>query len=172
MADTLSFDVRAKVAWVFKEALDLANVIDSGEKEYKYSFADGTGSSQADKVWADQRTVTAAANDDLDLTALTDSIFGSTRTISFAKIRGIYIQNTSTTAGEELQLDSSVAASIVAPFAASTTSKLQIPEDSCILLVNKITGWTVTNTTADVLRITSTGAASIVYNIAIWGTSA
>ena len=101
MADTLSFDVLARVTWVFKETLALANLVESGTDEYKLSFADGTGSGQADKVWAAQRTITAAANDDLDLTALTDSVFGSTRTISFAKIRGIYIENTIATAGEE-----------------------------------------------------------------------
>ena len=128
MADTLSFDVLARVTWVFKETLALANLVESGTDEYKLSFADGTGSGQADKVWAAQRTITAAANDDLDLTALTDSVFGSTRTISFAKIRGIYIENTIATAGEELQLDSSVAASFVGLFAGSITSKLQIPE--------------------------------------------
>src|SRR5688572_4302932 len=99
MADTLAVDIKASLVWLFQDAIDLTVVSDSSKLEYAESLADGTAADQADKLWHDQRTVAAGANDDLDLTALVNTIFGSTVTINLVKVKALLIVNLSATAG-------------------------------------------------------------------------
>lgn len=172
MADTLTSGIQAKIDWSFGEALDLSTVRDAASLEFNKSLADGTAVDTADKVWHDTRSITAGANDDLDMTALTHSIFGSTVTISFAKIKAILIVNNSTTSGDELRIDTSVAAALLTPFASSATTKVEIGADSALLLSSKKDGWAVTNTTADIIRIHNPNAGTVSYSIVIIGTSA
>ena len=87
MADTLTSQIKASINWLFQESLDLATVADDAKLEYDKSFADGTAADQADKVWHDSRTLGVGANDDLDLNALANTIFGSSVTINFAKVK-------------------------------------------------------------------------------------
>jgi hypothetical protein len=172
MADTLAVEIKASIHWLFEETLDLSTLVDSAKLEFSESLADGVGADQADLIWHDTRVLAAAANDDLDLTALTTTIHGSTVTIDLAKVKAILIHNTATDADEDLQLDSSVANAFVAPFAGSATSKLEIPAGSPLLLVNQGGGWIVTAGTGDILRITNAGAGSVTYKIVVVGTSA
>ncbi len=56
------------------------------------------------------------------------------------------------------------------PFGASG-NKLNVPADSCLLLVNKKSGWNVTAGAADKFRVANSGTGSITYKIAIIGNS-
>ncbi|MCA9246856.1 MAG: hypothetical protein KDA42_07060 [Planctomycetales bacterium] len=172
MSDALSLEISAELNWLFEESLDLSTVTDNARLQYDQALDDGTSAGQADKLWHATRSVGAGSNDDLDLSALTQSIHGSTVTIAFAKIRAIMIVNTATTAGETLVLDSSVANAFTAAFHSSATSKLQIPADSPLMLVNKVDGWAVTDGSADILRISNAGSGTVSYKIVIAGTSA
>jgi hypothetical protein len=172
MADTLAVDIKASLVWLFQETIDLAVVSDSSQLQYVRSLTDGTAADQADKLWHDQRTVAAGANDDLDLTALVNTIFGSTVTMHLAKVKALLIVNLSTAAGDELRLDSSVANAFTAPFNGSATSQVEIGADSALLLSNKKDGWTVTAATGDILRVRNPGPNAITYQIALVGTSA
>ena len=84
---------------------------------------------QADTIWSDQRTVAAGTSDSLDLTNLTHTLFGSTLAIDLASVKAIFIVNTSTTSGDLLRLDSSVANGCTAPFGGSATSLVEIGAD-------------------------------------------
>jgi hypothetical protein len=170
MADFLTSQIKASLNWLFQEALDLANVADDAKLEYDKTFADGVAADQADKIWHDSRTLAAAANDDLDLNALTNTIFGSTVTINLAKVKAILIVNTATTAGEDLTVGGAPAQEWTA-WVAAAGDRVRVPADSCLLISNRKTGWTVTNGASDTLRITNTGAGSITYKIAVLGTS-
>ena len=170
MADTLAVDIQASLAWLFQDALDLTTVADVSQLAFARSLADGTAAGQADKLWHDRRTIAAGANDDLDLTALTQSLFGGTVTIPLAKVKALLVVNTATAAGEDLEVGGSGGAEWSAPFGAAG-DKVKVPADSCLLLVNRVSGWTVTNGAADVLRIRNAGSGGIDYQIAIVGTS-
>lgn len=172
MADTLTIEALARLTWTRKEALDLSNVVDSATLEWKESLADGTGADQTDLVWHDERSILTTANDDLDMTALVATIFGSTVTTNFVKVKLILIINRSTTAGEELKLDSSVANGFLGPFNGSATSKIEIGPDSALLLSSKKDGWTVTAATGDIIRINNPNATTVTYRVVIAGTSA
>ena len=174
MADTVTSNIKASVDWLRITPLDLSNVTDSGgtasPPAYSKSLASGTAVDTADRVWADTRTLASAANDDLDLTALTATIFGSTVTVTMAKLKAIYIVHSSTTVGEKLNLDTSVANGLTA-FTGSATGKVSVGADSVLLLTSKKDGWTI-DATHKVLRITNAGSASAVYYIVLLGTSA
>lgn len=55
-------------------------------------FANGTATAEINRVYRDRRVITAASGtDDLNLSALTDPIFGTT--INFDKVKFLYIKN-------------------------------------------------------------------------------
>jgi hypothetical protein len=171
MADTLAVDIKASLSWLFSEALDLSSINDNGKLDYAQSLTDGVGADQADVLFHDQRTVGNGANDDLDLTALSHSIYGSAVAFSFAKVKGILVINLSTTASDVLRVGGAGAgAAFATPFNGSDTAQVEVPADGCLLLVNKKNGWTVTGGTGDVLRIQNPGGAAINYRIVIVGT--
>ena len=169
MPDTLSVEIKASLNWLWEEALDLSTLVDSSRLEVLSAFSTGSSAGEADQLWHDSRTIGAASNDDLDLTDLTQTVHGQSVSLGFASIKAILIQNTSTTAGDKLVLDSSVTNGVLTPFNGSASSKLEIPADSPLLLVNRLDGWTVTAGTGDLLRISNPGAESIDYKIVILG---
>lgn len=173
MADTLTVDVKASLHWLFQESLDLANVTDAARLEYARSINDGVAVDQADKLWHDQRTLASGASENLDLTALTQSVFGSTVTISFARVKAILIVNLATAANEDLAVGGagSGANAWHAPFKNDPDAKVVVAADSVLLWVNKKNGWTVINNSSDVLKIANDGLGSVTYRIAIVGTS-
>lgn len=172
---TMTSKLEARLTWLQKSAQDLSTVVDSGFLDFAVDLATGTAINTADIVWHDTRTVNSGSNDDLDLSsasALVRSIFGTNVPTTFVKVKAILIKNKSTATGEELQLDSSVANAFTGWCAGSTTSKKQIGPNSVGVESNLCDGWAVTAGSADILRITNTGAAPIVYDIVIIGTSA
>lgn len=170
MAATLTTNMTARLTWNFKEALDLSNVIDSSYVEYNVDMATGTGASTADKVWHDSRTLTTGTADNLDVNALTNSIYGNTVTSIFVKLRALIIVNTATTSGYDLTVGNGTNPWI-GPFG-SGAHTIAVPANGVLLLTNPVAGWTITNATGDVLKINNGSAGSITYKIALIGTSA
>ncbi|MGE3406807.1 MAG: hypothetical protein AB7I37_08340 [Pirellulales bacterium] len=171
MPTTLACELRASLAWLFQDALDLSTVSDASKLDYSQSLANGVAADQADQIWHDQRTVAAGADDDLDLTALASSFFGGSISISLAQLKGLLLVNTSSTAGDKLRLDSSVANACTGPFGGSASSQIEVGADSPLLLASKKDGWPVTGGSGDILRIHNPGGNAITYKIVLVGTS-
>jgi hypothetical protein len=173
MADALAVDIKASLHWLFQESLDLATVTDTARLEYARSLADGVSLDQADKLWHDQRTLAAGASENLDLTALTNSVFGSTVTISFLRVKALMIVNLATTANEDLAVGGAGAGANGwhAPFKGNADAKVVVAADSTLLWINKKHGWTVLNNSSDILKIANDGLASETYRIAVVGAS-
>lgn len=168
---TLASEIKASIQWLFQEPLALTTVGDASQVAFDEALGSGTAADLADRIWSDERAVASGANDDLDLTALTHSLFGSTVSINFARVKAILIIHTSTTAGEKVNLDSSVTNGFTGPFAASATSKLEIGADSAALLASKKDGW-ATASNNKILRIHNGGSHTAMYRIVVLGTSA
>lgn len=171
MADALSNTIKAEFDWVFQETLDLSNVTDQARVQYNVTTADGTANSQADKIWHDTRSILTTANDDLDLTALTTSIFGSTVTISFVEVVAILIINTNTLTGELLEVGGSGGNEFVA-WVGAAGDKVKVGPNSVFMIANVVDGYAVANGSTDILRIRNPGATTVTYKIAIVGRSA
>ncbi|MCH8992603.1 MAG: hypothetical protein IIA44_12770 [Acidobacteria bacterium] len=173
MADSLSLDIKASLSWLFEDQLDLSAISDAAKLEYSEGFADGTSANQVDKLWHDERTLTSGFGENLDLTALTNVIFGSTVTITFVKVKAVLIINMSTTSGDDLLVGGAgfSADAWSPPFNGDQNAKVSVPAGSTLLLVNKIDGWAVTDGSDDKLRVENTSGNSVNYRIAIVGTS-
>lgn len=167
---TLASEIKASINWLFQEPLALTTVGDASQLSYEDQLANGSAADEADTIWSDQRTIAASGRDDLDLTALVHTLFGSTLTITLASVKAILLVNTSTTSGDTLQLDSSVTNACTAPFGGSAASLVQIGADSALLLSSKKDGWTV-NSTHKILRVSNLSADSVTYSIVILGVS-
>ena len=173
MADVLTLNLNAKIDWVLRETLDLSTVTDTAAATYTAAVADGTGADQCDKIWHDSIALATGLSTTLDLSGgLTTTIFGTAVAFTFVKVKAVLIVNTSTTAGDELVWNGTIANSWLGPFNGSATSKIEIGPDSALFVSSKKDGWAVTAGTGDIITITNAAGGTITYKIVIAGTSA
>jgi len=171
MPPALSLDLRASLTWLLQDALDLSTITDVSKLEYAASLTSGVGSEQADRIWHDERTLAAAAADELVLSALESSVFGNDVETALAKVKAVLIVVTTTASGTELTIGNAASHAWVGPFNAAG-DRLKLTADAAIFLVNKQSGWSVGVGATDVLKIANTGSGSATYRIVIVGTSA
>src|SRR5262245_53336958 len=137
MPDTLAVRIKASFSWLFSEILHLTNVNDNGKLEYAQSLTDGVSADQADVIFHDERSVGGGTNEDLDLTALIHSLYGSVVTYSLARVKAILIVNLAATASDVLRVGGAGAGlAFASPFNGNVTAQVEVPADGCLLLVN------------------------------------
>lgn len=151
-------------------ALDLGQTVSTQTLTWGNNWTDGTGSGQADMIWSDTRTIAASGTDDLDLAGSLVGALGTT--LTFARIKLIAI---SADAGNtnNVVVGAAASAQFVGPFGASTHTHAIKPGGMYATAAPGATGWPVTATTADLLRIANSGAGtSVTYSILLVGASA
>lgn len=127
------------------------------------AYTSGTGANQANQWWADQRTLTATS-ENLDLFGgLTDD-FGNT--INLATIRELVILNRSTVSGESLILSGTA---LIGLIAGTGTNVVSLGAGGRFAFGSPIDGYTITNTTQDILTVNSQ-SFTITYDIFLIGT--
>ena len=99
---SLAGQLRIQPTWT--DTLSTTDVVDSVEIIRALTFANGTGSGQANAYWRDVRTVAATATDTIYLSNLPLSVFGGTGTLDMSTVRMIYIRNLSTSQRLEYML--------------------------------------------------------------------
>jgi hypothetical protein len=129
------------------------------------SLENGTGANQADVLWQDQRTLTATS-EELDLAGILAGIYGPT--LTFAKVKGLYIENTNIATGAVLTVGGAAANAFV-NWVGDVTDKIKIGPGGHLQLASPVDGYAVG--AGDKLKIDA-GAATIIYKIVILGTSA
>lgn len=155
-------------------AYELTGPADLGEAANRYSgwgatrIESGTGSQQADRVYAKTITLAASATQSLDLSgALTDPIGGSA---VFAKIKAIAVR--ASAGNTNGVIVGNVTNGFVGPFGAAT-HQVTIPPGGCFLVSAPDAGWSVVAGTGDLLRVANAGAGtSVTLDIIVIGTSA
>ncbi len=134
------------------------------------TWTSGTGANQVDLMFADQRSISSSSNDDLDLAGVLTDAFGNT--LTFARIKAIYIKNVSVDAATEIQIDQTVAADWSTLFNGGAIIKL-LKGAMIYAEAPDAVAWAVTATSADILRITNNhGSNTALYDIVILGASA
>lgn len=171
MSDALSAEIKASLVWLFQDTLGLTTIADASRLDYDAQLTDGAGDGEANALWHDLRSVAATAHDDLSLAALPQTIFGNSVTINLAAVKALLIVNTETDDGEDLLVGGAATHPWGAPFGA-TGHQVRVPADSCLLLVNKSSGWSVAAGSADTLRIANVGTGTIAYKIVAVGVHA
>jgi hypothetical protein len=165
---SLTTNILVGIAATLQGSNDLGTPVFPLSKKDETALANGTGSSQADLLFADQRTIAASDNEDLDLAgSLTDPL-GST--LTFAAVKAIYIK---AAAGNTNDVQVSPASSngFLGPFA-DASDQIDLPPGGALLLTAPADGWTVTGGTGDLLNVANSGAGtSVTYDIVVVGTS-
>jgi len=132
------------------------------------SLTSGTGANQADRVFTDQRTLTASATEDLDLAAVLLDAFGAA--ITFAKIKAVIIKAAD---GNVNNVVVSRPAANGVPLFEAASDAIAVKPGGAFVWYCPGTGVTVTVATGDLLTITNSGGTtSVTYDIVIIGTSA
>jgi hypothetical protein len=166
LSDTqISLSVKATLSKVG----DLAPVSSMLTWGKSIALSDGTGASQADKIYSDTDTLTASATRDLDLAGALFDILGDA--LTFAKVKVILLGAADGNANDVV-LGGAAATQFVGPFGAATHTVRARPGGFIALGCKDATAWAVGGGASDFLRITNGGAgSSVTYDIVIIGTS-
>lgn len=149
------------------------NLLDFGTAEYRpvinnrFEFAEGVGLNQAQKVFTDQRTLTASSSEDLDLNGVLTDCFGAA--LAFTEIKALLIKAAASNVNNVL-VGGAATNQFVTPFGAATHTITVRPGGLLLLVAPDATGYAVTPSTGDLLKIANSGAgSSVVYDIALLG---
>lgn len=151
-------------------SLSLANA--NVQKTYRTLLQSGVAVGTADKLYQATRTITASSNDDLDLngTTVIDS-FGTA--FAVVKIKGLIISAAAANTNNVI-LGGGASNPITSLMTGTTPALIIRPGCTFALITGQAdaTAYAVTAATADILRLTNSGAGtSVTYDIVVVGTS-
>jgi hypothetical protein len=169
MSKTLKTIVTAQVDATYTNPLDLSTPLDSLLKKVKIELTSGTGASNADRLFHDERTLAASASEDLDLAGVLADAFGST--LTFVELRAVMVY---AAAGNTNNVLVSRPASNGVPLFSAAGDEIVVPPGGVFLWSCPADGKvTVTASTGDLLHVAnSTSGTSVTYDVVIVGTSA
>jgi hypothetical protein len=149
------------------KAMDLGTAKEEPAYTARIEFAHGTGSGQADLIFADQRTIANSSSEELDLSGTLKNAFGDNQ--AFVKIKGLLIKNLSPT--QTLTIGGA-ASNAWAAWAGAANDVVKIGPGGWHVF-GEPAGFAVTAGTGDLLKIANGAAGDPAdYIIAIIGTSA
>lgn len=168
MATTLTgCAVKVSAAAVYATTLEFGEVAQTLRYNISNAFADGTGADQAQKLWTDQRTLTASATEELDLAGGLTDVFGTALTLT--KVKALIIKAAAANTNNVIVGGAASNAWAAAVGAANDTITVR-PGGTLVLIAPDSTGYAVTAGTGDLLKIAnSAGSTSVTYDIAVLG---
>lgn len=167
MSATLASSLTLWVDATLSNALDLATAAVPLAYRKNHTWTSGTDAAQANQVFHDQRTLSASATEDLDLAGGLTDAYGTT--LTFTKIRALIVQ--AAAANTNNVLVGGAAAAQFATWVSDATDKIVVrPGGTLALIAPDATGYAVTATTGDILRIAnSAGTTSVTYDLILIG---
>lgn len=132
-----------------------------------YTLADGTGAGQANNIFADTRTLAASATENLDMSGVLVNQLNET--IAFTKVKAIVITAAAANTNDVV-VGGHATAAFASMFGDPTDTVKVKPGGTLVLVAPDATGYAVTATTADLLKITnSAGTTGVTYDIFVVG---
>jgi len=162
MPTNLTGSVQIVAQGIYESLLDLSTPKDSLALNIAQAFAAGVGDDQINKLWHDQRTLTGATSEDLDLAGGITDAFGNV--LTFTYVKALIIQNLD--AAKILTIGNAASHAWSAPFGAGTHT-VNIGPGGVLVLVRPNAGYAVGAGATDVLKIASDGTC--IYNIVVMG---
>lgn len=147
-------------------SLDVGSSNYQVNETFSTSFANGTASGQANVIWTDTRTINSSSNDDLDFAGSLTDAYGAT--LTFATIKAIIIKAAANNPNN-LVLGGDTTTNVQGIFAADDNS-VNIKPGGKFILEAPATGFTVTASTGDKIRLTNPSTGAITYEIMVIGT--
>lgn len=165
----VSVDINAQLQGAYVGANDLGSVSAAMNARRLIRLTEGTGASQADKMFADERTISASSTENLDLAgSLTDPLGVA---VTFAKVKAIMIIASASNTNDVV-VGGAGSNTFTGPFA-DATDKVAVKPGGVLMIAHPGTGWTVTASTGDILMVGNSGSGtSVTYQVVIIGTSA
>ncbi|MEU1554002.1 hypothetical protein ABZ517_14955 [Streptomyces scabiei] len=165
----LSTNMRLDLKSTLSSALDLVTSRAPLDYSAVIDLASGTGANQADRIFADTRTLAASATEDLDLAGVLSDPLGAS--LTFARIKAVLIR---AAAGNTNSVNVTRPASNGVPLFLAAGDGLSVRPGGLFLWVAPdATGVAVTAGTGDLLTLTnSAGSTSVTYDVIIIGASA
>ena len=159
--------------WNHQNSSDVSVLSDKkGDTLYDITFADGSGTNQAQDLFHDRRTVNSNEEDNLDLNGALSDAFGNT--LSMVTIRQLVFTNNATLSGEDLVIGGPVGPSAGALltdlFDGDNESRFKVKSGGAAMFVAPIAGYAVTGGSADIIRVFNIGTGPITYDVIIKGT--
>jgi len=178
MATSLTIqNLTARVNWDYQNALDWGNAVNSASFSWSSRLSNGTGASQADVIFVKQGTLAGAATLNVDLAGGSTDMYGNT--ITMARVKVIYVELTTDTTSTGLYVGGHTTAALVNWISSAGTIGTDQPKilvrngGVFYLACTDATGYAVTATTADTLKLTNAdGTNTATYKLAIVGASA
>ncbi len=167
MTVSASAKIYAAVGSILSNTLDLSTPTSEQKADLTpIEFDSGTGDYQINKVWHDQRSLSASTNEDLDLAAgLTDAL-GSTITMTAVKVIVIKADEDNT---NDVVIGGDATNTVLGIFTAEADS-IEIGPGGVFMWVQPKTGATVTAGTGDLFRVANgSSGTSVTYKIWILG---
>lgn len=169
MALTLGTELSVRLAATLTNPLDLSTPTDPLVKAIKLIMTSGTSTDQADRIFHDQRTLTASGTEDLDLAGSLTGPLGST--VTFARIKLLLV--TAAAANTNNVQLTRPASNGVPLFLAASDGIPVLPGGGFLWWAPNAAGVAVTASTGDLLTFTnSAGSTSVTYDVVIIGASA
>jgi hypothetical protein len=156
----------------------LSSTLDLGEadaplsKTYRKILATGTGAGLADKIFHDQRTLSASGSEDLDLAGVLTDPLGAT--LTFARVKGLIIA--AAAANTNNVIVGGAASNGFISWVGGATHTVTVRPGGVLALFageGDATGYAVTAATGDLLHVAnSAGGTGVTYDVIIIGASA
>lgn len=169
---TLASKINLSVSAALSSALDLVSPAARLSQRYTTELDDGTAAGMADKVFSDTRTLAASGTENLDLAgSLTDALGAA---LTFARVKAIIIHAAAANTNNVV-VGGDATTTFFGMFADETDAVVVRPGATLALFCGDADalGYAVTAATADLLKITNSGAGTgVTYDIIIIGASA
>jgi hypothetical protein len=135
-----------------------------------YNFSDGTGLNEIKQIFSDSRTLAASTNEDLDLAGGLVNALG--QTLTFTKIRGIIVRAAAANTNNVV-VGNATSNGFATWVGAAAHTLIVRPGGMLALFAPDATGYAVTASTGDLLRIANSGSgSSVTYDLILIGTTA
>lgn len=164
---TLTTKIALTIACSVAASPDLGSITQKLSAGLSTLLSDGNAANQANKVFADTRTLGASASEDLDLNGVLLDNFGVL--INFTKIRALIFVASAANVNT-LDIGGAASNGFISPFGAATDKIKVRPGGAFALVAPDVNGYGVTAATADLLHVTNGGAGSgVTYDVIIVG---
>jgi hypothetical protein len=165
---SLSANIKALLSATQSVSGDLGSGDFKAAQSFTQAFTDGAGAGQVDRMFSDTRTLSASANENLDVATgggLTDA-FGAA--LAMARIKAVFIKAAT---GNTNNVQFTRPASNGVPlFMAAGDGISLAPGEMFMWVSQNAAGVAVTAATADLLNVANSGAGtSVTYSIVILG---
>lgn len=166
----MAFDARllVQLAANLTNPMDLTTVSAPLTLSKQLNLAEGSGLNAANKIWHDERTISASGSDDLDLAGVLTDPFGGT--ITLARVKGIVVLASVGNANNVVVGGGSNP--LVNWLSGTTPAVIVRPGGLLAVMAPDATGYAVTAGTGDILRVANSGGGtSVTYQVVIIGAS-